>query len=95
MSKTYNHGVRVAEKPTRMASPAKGTSGLQVIIGTAPVHQKKEYKDLVNKPILVECWDDALDLMGYSDDWRKYTLCQSMYASFKKYNISPVVFGSG
>lgn len=92
MNKTYNHGVRVTETPTRMASPAKGTSGLQVIIGTAPVHQKKEYKDLVNKPILVECWDDAFDLMGYSDDWRKYTLCQSMYASFKKYNISPVVF---
>ena len=91
MNKTYNHGVRVTETPTRMASPAKGTSGLQVIIGTAPVHQKKEYKDLVNKPILVECWDDALDLMGYSDDWEKYTLCQSMYASFKKYNISPVV----
>ena len=82
----------MTETPTHMASPAKGTSGLQVIIGTAPVHQQKEYKDLVNKPILVECWDDALDLMGHSDDWKKYTLCQSMYASFKKYNISPVVF---
>ena len=92
MNKAYNHGVRVTETPTRMASPAKGTSGLQVIIGTAPVHQKKEYKDLVNKPIHIECWDDALDLMGYSDDWKKYTLCQSMYANFKKYNISPVIF---
>ena len=95
MSKAYNpyyHGTRVTESPTRMAAPVKGTSGLQVIIGTAPVHRGGEYKNLVNKPILIENWDEALDVIGYSDDWGKYTLCQSMYACFKKYNVSPVIF---
>ena len=92
MSKTYYHGPRTMEEPTSMSAPVRGTSGLQVIIGTAPVHTCENYKELVNKPILIEGWDEAVETLGYSDDWKKYTLCQSMYASFKIYNISPVIF---
>lgn len=92
MSKTYYHGPRTMEKPTSMSAPVRGTSGLQVIIGTAPVHMRENYKELVNKPILIEGWDEAVETLGYSDDWKKYTLCQSMHASFKIYNISPVIF---
>ncbi|MCM1245915.1 MAG: phage tail sheath family protein [Roseburia sp.] len=91
-SKTYNHGVRTIENPTSMSAPARGTSGLQVIIGTAPVHTCEDYEELVNKPILIEDWDGAMETLGYSEDWVKYTLCQSMYACFKIYNISPVIF---
>ena len=50
MSKAYNpyyHGTRVTESPTRMAAPVKGTSGLQVIFGTAPVHRGGDYLILV------------------------------------------------
>lgn len=92
MGKTYYHGPRTMEKPTSMSAPVRGTSGLQVIIGTAPVHMRENYKELVNKPILIEGWDEAVETLGYSDDWKKYTLCQSMHASFKIYNISPVIF---
>lgn len=92
MSKTYYHGARTMEEPTSMSAPVRGTSGLQVIIGTAPVHTCENYKELVNKPILIESWDEAMEILGYSEEWKKYTLCQSMYASFKIYNISPVIF---
>lgn len=92
MVKTYHHGVRTQEIPTSMSAPVRGTSGLQVIIGTAPVHTCENYKELVNKPILIESWDEAVETFGYSDDWKKYTLYQSVYANFKIYNISPVIF---
>lgn len=92
MSNEYNHGVRVIEKPTSLNIPLKGTSGLQVIIGTAPVHTRSNYKELVNRPIMVNDYDEAVEKLGYSEDWEKYTLCQSMYANFKIYPISPVVF---
>lgn len=92
MNKTYNHGVRTVENPTSMSAPVRGTSGLQVIIGTAPVHTCENYKELVNKPLLIEGWDEAVETLGYSDDWKKYTLYQSIYADFKIYNISPVIF---
>ena len=30
--------------------------------------------------------------LGYSADYAKYTLCQSMYASFQLIGVAPVVF---
>lgn len=88
---SYNHGVRVLEQPTTLSTPVTGTSGLQVVIGTAPVHTKESSKDLINRPVLVNSYEEAVGLLGYSDDWDKYTLCQSMYVS-RLCNVFPMVF---
>lgn len=87
----YNHGVRVKENPTSMGEPVQGTSGLPVIIGTGPVHTRENGKETVNTPAIAWNYDEAVEKIGYSDDWGKYTLCQSIFAS-KKYNVFPVVF---
>ena len=38
MASIYEHGIYTKEQPTGMVAPVMGTAGLQVIVGTAPVH---------------------------------------------------------
>lgn len=92
MSETYYHGARVVEEGTDIASPANGTSGLQVVIGTAPINLAENPDAVVNVPVLCNNIADAKKKLGYCDDFESYTLCQSMYASFISYRIAPVVF---
>lgn len=88
----YNHGIRVNEVPTQVARPLRGTAGLQVVFGTAPVNLAADPKAVTNKVILCESFEEASRVLGYSDDFKNYTLCQAMYASFKLMRISPVIF---
>jgi len=92
MNGKYYHGVRVLEEGTDIAPPINGTSGLQVVIGTAPVNLAESPQTAVNVPVI--CWNmaEAKNRLGYSEDFEKYTLCQSMYASFIAYGVAPVVF---
>lgn len=87
----YKHGVRVEEQKTTLNTPVTGTSGLQVIIGTAPVHTRSDSGNLVNRPVLVNSYEEAVEVLGYSDDWKMYTLCQCMFVS-RTYNVFPMVF---
>lgn len=79
----YKHGVYTAEQATSLTVPVAGTSGLQVIFGTAPK---------ASDPVLAYSYDEAVEALGYSDDWDTYTLCQSMKACFDLFNVAPVVF---
>lgn len=92
MSEKYHHGVRVVEEGTDVASPANGTSGLQVVVGTAPVNLAEDPYAVVNVPVLCNNMTEARRRLGYCDNLESYTLCQSMYASFISYRIAPVVF---
>ena len=48
----YNHGIGVVERETSLTTPVESTAGLQVIVGTAPIHLTKNPAAAVNKPIL-------------------------------------------
>lgn len=87
-----NHGIFVNENPTSLAVPVSGTAGLQVVVGTAPVNMGDKPEAAVNVPVLANSYSEAVQQLGYSDDFSAYTLCQSMYASWKMFNVSPVVF---
>lgn len=89
---SYKHGVYIQENPTSIVPPIVSDSGVQVVIGTAPVNLTKDPMGSVNKPIVVYSWKEAVENLGYSDDWTKYTLCESMDASFKRIGVAPVVF---
>ncbi len=91
MSRKYYHGVRVVEEGTDIAPPIAGT-GIQVIVGTAPVNLAENPKAAVNVPVLCNNLEEAETKLGYSKDFNSYTLCQSMYASFIMYGVAPVVF---
>lgn len=86
----YNHGVGVSESPTKAVVPLSGTSGLQVIFGTAPVFKTKAPE--ANKLVCAYSFEEAVEALGWSEDWQSYSLCQAMFASFKMFNISPVIF---
>ncbi len=88
----YQHGVRVQEQATSLVAPILGTAGLQVVFGTAPVNLAEDPYSVTNTPVIAYSWSEAVKKLGYSADYRHYTLCQSMYASFQLVGVAPVVF---
>lgn len=85
------HGVYVTEKATPLATPVTGTAGLQVVIGTAPVHLLDNPEAAVNVPLLAYSFAQAAQAVGYSDDFAAYSLCQSMSAAFQVVGTAPLV----
>ncbi len=87
----YRHGIYTPETATEMPESVLSQMG-QVIIGAAPVHWLSDYSGAVNKPILCESLSDCINKLGYSEDFEKYPLCQSMYINFVKFNSAKAVF---
>lgn len=93
----YQHGVRVQERATSIVAPITGTAGLQVVFGTAPINLADDPYSVTNTPVIAYSWAEAVSKLGYSEEKDKnghylYTLCASMYASFKLVNVAPVIF---
>lgn len=89
---SYKHGIEVIENKTSFPNPLSTRYGVQVVLGTAPVNLAENPYEMVNKPVKVTNFEEAARILGYSEDWRNYTLCESMYASFKLFQVSPVIF---
>lgn len=87
----YQHGVRVQEQATSIVAPITGTAGLQVIIGTAPVNLAADPYKATNVPMIAYSFSEAAEQLGYSDDFKNYTLCQSMDACFRVFNVAPII----
>lgn len=92
MSEKYFHGVRIEENETQIKMPEKQSNGVQVIFGTAPIHLAKDPYAATNIPILCESMTDCKNKLGYSSNFKDYTLCESMDANFSIFHIAPVVF---
>lgn len=90
MSNTYKYGAygEIAESVNR-ASVTGGDA--PVYIGTAPVHTTAGGAKRVNVPVLVRNFAECVELLGYSDDWDKYTLCEAMYYHFVEAGQGPMV----
>lgn len=88
---TYNHGVRVLEEATALSTPIVGTAGLQVIFGTAPINLSADPYSATNKPKICYSFAECVENFGYSDDFAKYTLCQSMDVNFRVFNVAPII----
>ncbi|KYD02637.1 hypothetical protein B4102_0231 [Heyndrickxia sporothermodurans] len=88
---TYKHGVNILEAPTSVIAPVTATAGLKVVVGTAPINLAKT-TEYVNKPLLAFSWAEAVEGLGYSDEWNDYTLCEEMDCTFRLYGVGPVVF---
>lgn len=88
----YFHGAKASEIDTSVLATVSTTAGLPVVFGTAPVNTTENPSAYVNKPVICYNWSEAVKALGYSDDWDSFTLCEAMYAAFKLYNISPIIF---
>ena len=89
---SYQHGIYIQENPTSVIPPIVSESGVQVVIGTAPVNLAVHPSSAANKPIIAYSWKEAVENLGYSDDWDSYTLCEVMDVSFRRIGVAPVIF---
>lgn len=87
----YKHGVGTREVSTKLPLPVENLGGVAIVFGTAPVNLTNAPKEAVNKPFLCRNFDEAKEVLGYSDDYENYSLCQAMDAFFKVARTAPVV----
>ena len=64
----YQHGIISSEKPTSVAKPTIIESAVGVIFGTAPVNLLKDPYSAVNKPVLINNYNEAVEKLGFSQD---------------------------
>lgn len=84
-------GVHVFEKATSVQTPKVATVGIPFVVGTAPV-QSAAKPAKSNVPVLVTSWDEAVEKLGFSYDWKKYTLCEFIYSHFQLFGQQPAIF---
>jgi phage tail sheath protein FI len=87
----YTHGVYIQEQATSVIAPIIADSGVQFVVGTAPVNLLADPASAVNKPILANNFGEAGSGVGYSDSFDKFSLCESIDVSFRVFNVAPLV----
>lgn len=86
-----SHGFNLTEATTSVSAPVQVSSGLQIIVGTAPVNQLANPAAAVNTPLYVSTYKEAVAAVGWSSDFAKYTLCEAISANFQVAGTAPIV----
>ncbi len=86
-----NLGVYAKREAAKVFSPNVAKVSIPYFVGTAPVHMVAKAAK-AGAPVLCNSWDEAVDKLGFSEDWEKYTLCEAMYSHFQFYGCRPAVF---
>lgn len=88
----YKHGIEIIEKDTKSNKAKRNLSAVSVIIGTAPINRAVDIAAAVNKVVICNDFEEAKNKLGYSGNFKDYTLCQAMYAAFEVFETKPVIF---
>lgn len=83
------HGANANKIDSGVITPAVVDTGVHFVVGTAPVHM---VGGKVNEVIMASTYAEAAAALGYSNDWKKYGLCEEIYTAFTLFNVSPVFF---
>ncbi len=86
-----NHSVHTSEQATAVSTPLVAESGIPFVVGVSPVFSASSPMK-AGVPVLITGWDEAIEKLGYSEDWKKYSLCEFMYSHFKLFSLQPVIF---
>lgn len=86
------HGTYVREEATTVTVPKTGKSSVQVVVGCAPINMVANPGSKVNVPILANSAAEAMKELGYVNDVKNFTLCQTMYLSANAFAVGPVVY---
>lgn len=86
-----NHGVYVSQQATSVGTPVVADSGIPFVIGVAPV-QAAESPAAAGVPVICTSWAEAVEKLGYSDNWKSYPICEFMYSHFKLFGCQPAIF---
>ncbi len=87
----YRHGIYAEYTDTEITA-SKNNTTLPVYFGVAPIHQTTDYENKVNTPLLLKHRRLALEEVGYSENWKTFTLCEALNLHFIKNNVAPIVF---
>lgn len=89
----FKHGTLSVIDTNGAKDATQGDSqSVMVYVGTAPVHTVRGGAKNVNKPILCRNIAEARAMLGYSDAWEDYTLCEAMHAHLVNKGVGPLVF---
>lgn len=87
----YKHGISTKRKATALTTPLTSTANVTVVIGTAPVNMAADPYKAANVPVAAYNKPDAIKKMGWSEDFKNFTICQSMYAAFDVFAVAPLI----
>lgn len=82
------YGVMPKELDTPSSPVIVASSGITIAFGTAPAHQ---VGGKANTVVTANTMEEAVSALGYSADWKKYTLCEVMYSHFTLYKSGPLM----
>lgn len=88
MASKLTHGVQTGKLKTSISTPNVALSGVIFAVGTAPVQMVEDGK--INEVVMANNYTEAVQMLGYSDDWKKYSLCEVVYTAFQLYTTSPI-----
>lgn len=89
-----NHGINTYKRPTAFSTVVTSDTGIPFFVGCWPCHTAGGF---TGKPQLIESFEQAKKLGGYSSEWRdasgnpKWSLCQALYSQFQVFGVAPVV----
>lgn len=87
----YRHGVYMSEIPSTVKAPIESDAGIIVVVGTAPVNMADDPYHATNTPLLAHTMAEAKSAVGYSTDFKNYTICDAVSAAFRVVNVAPMV----
>lgn len=86
---SFKHGLYGEHSAYAGEKLTKSLGTIPVYIGTAPIHQNNvenvedyDYNKFINKPMIINSYTDAKAKLGVSDDFKKFTLMEAVYAHF-------------
>ena len=88
----YKHGT-YGEFADSIGAVATQGGTVAVYVGAAPVNLVRGYASSVNSPVKLTSMNDVQALMGYSNNWGSFDLCEAFKAHFDNDagNIGPIV----
>ena len=86
-----NLGVHVEEQATSVSTPVLADVSVPFVVGAAPAHSASDPAK-ANVPVLCTSWDEAVQQLGFSYNWKSYPICEFMYSHFQLYGRQPVIF---
>lgn len=81
------HGVSAGKKATSVSTPVTAASGVHFAVGAAPVQM---VGGKVNEVVMANSYAEAVQQLGFSNDWKKYGLCEEIYSAFQLYKTAPI-----
>lgn len=87
------HGITITEKNMTPTAPRPPAYSTPFFIGTAPVNLVAN--PLVNVPLLVRSYEEAVSKVGFSYDFENFSLCEAIHSHFVLHGLgSPMIIAN-